>query len=146
MGVYHYNIYAIVGTDTSRDSFLWGKMGMGNWENKAENWSNAGESLGQITSKRPNEFSPVSAILYPAIPNPFNSSTTLTFDLLSAGEVSLIIYDIQGREVAKLETRNLKLGTNQIVWNAEGLPSGVYFVRLSVVGSRSSVQKIVLLK
>jgi hypothetical protein len=61
------------------------------------------------------------------------------------GEVSLIIYDIQGREVEKLETQNLKPGTNQIVWNAEGLPSGIYFARLTM-GGFSQTQKLLLMK
>jgi len=79
-------------------------------------------------------------------PNPFNNSTTITFTLDRAGVVKLAVYDILGHEVTRLETRDLRLGTNSVVWNAEGCGSGVYFVRLMVDGRWSMVRKVVLMK
>jgi hypothetical protein len=101
-----------------------------------------------------------SSFILSASPNPFNSMVVIRFDLRDASPIDLRIYDITGREVATLDTRHLTLGENEIVWNAEGMPSGIYFARLSVVGgqlsvvggqlsvvgSRSSVQKLLLLK
>jgi len=81
-----------------------------------------------------------------AYPNPFNSSTTISFDLLQAGEVSLKVYDVQGREIQTLETGGWRLGQNRVVWDASRQSSGVYFVKLSVVGGPSSVKKVVLVK
>jgi hypothetical protein len=66
--------------------------------------------------------------------------------MLDANPIDLKIYDIAGREIWRLESRNLHLGTNEVVWDAEGMPSGIYFVRLSVVGIQSSVRKVVLVK
>jgi hypothetical protein len=79
-------------------------------------------------------------------PNPFNSSLAIRFELQDASPYKLVIYDINGREVWKLASRNSQLGTNQVEWNAEGLPSGVYFTRLMVDGHQSMVQKLLLLK
>jgi hypothetical protein len=79
-------------------------------------------------------------------PNPFNASVALRFELSDASPYDLVIYDIRGREVWKLASCNLQLGTNEVVWNAEGLPSGIYFVKLSVIDGQSSVQKLLFIK
>ena len=84
-------------------------------------------------------------------PNPFNPSTTISFDLPIAGEVSLIIYDIRGREVRVLHTTHLQAGQHEVVWNAEGLASGLYFAKLDwapAAESRHHVEtrKMVLVK
>jgi hypothetical protein len=86
-----------------------------------------------------------SAFSFSTTPNPFNSTTTLTFELPSAGEVSIIIYDVQGREISKFEIRNSKPGTNQVNWNAEGLPSGIYLACLKTQ-AENQVQKLLLIK
>jgi hypothetical protein len=79
-------------------------------------------------------------------PNPFNSSVTLRFELSDASSYELTIYDINGREVWRLETRDSRLETNEVVWDAEGMPSGIYFAQLSVDGGQSMVRKVVLMK
>jgi hypothetical protein len=92
--------------------------------------------------------------LYQNYPNPFNSSTALRFELSDASPHQLTIYDISGREVWKLATRNSHLGINEVIWNAEGLPSGVYFVRLTANsqqltasgGQSSVIRRAVLMK
>jgi hypothetical protein len=79
-------------------------------------------------------------------PNPFNSSVALRFELSDASSYELTIYDINGREVWRLETRDSRLETNEVVWDAEGMPSGIYFAQLSVDGGQSMVRKVVLMK
>lgn len=80
-------------------------------------------------------------------PNPFNNSTTtITFTLPQAVEISLKAYDIMGREVQALVTGHWSLGTHQVVWDAKGIASGVYFIRLTSGGGQSAVDKIVLMK
>jgi hypothetical protein len=78
-------------------------------------------------------------------PNPFNSSTIITFDLSVAIEVSLKVYDISSREIGSLVTGHLSLGKHQMEWNAQGLPSGIYFARLQA-GEFTQTQKLVLMK
>lgn len=79
-------------------------------------------------------------------PNPFNTSTTLRFDLPTAADVTLRIYNTLGAEVATLAERTrFTAGTHTMVWNAEGLPSGVYFGRI-FAGTASRSIKLMLVK
>ena len=87
-----------------------------------------------------NEFN-----LHSVYPNPFNTSATIAFELPSAGVVRLSIFDITGREVRMLHATPLQAGYHEIVWDAEGMSSGVYFVRLAA-GNFMQTQKLLLLK
>ena len=80
-------------------------------------------------------------------PNPFNGQTTISFKLQAASEVKLTVYDVTGREVASLVSGHLSAGLHDVTWNAEGMTSGVYFVRLAVAGRQTAgVQKVLLVK
>ncbi len=72
--------------------------------------------------------------LLPAYPNPFNDSTTLTFALERAQQVSLTIYDALGREVARPVSGLWSAGEHRVVWEADQLPAGTYFSRLMIDG------------
>ncbi len=74
----------------------------------------------------PNVF-----ILEQNYPNPFNPSTTISYTLPKSGNVQLIVYDILGREAATLVNEEKAPGNYKVVFNAEGLPSGIYFYRLT---------------
>jgi len=83
-------------------------------------------------------------------PNPFNPSTTISFTMPARAQVSLSIYDVQGKLVATLLDKTLAPGPNQIRWDGRGangnaVGSGVYFYRL-VVGGRALTKKMVVLK
>ncbi len=75
--------------------------------------------------KLPNDFT-----LYQNYPNPFNPSTVISWQLASAGFVTLKIYDVLGREIVTLVNRYYVSGKYKVNFNANGLPSGVYFYRL----------------
>jgi hypothetical protein len=86
-------------------------------------------------------------------PNPFNPTTTIAFGLPSESFVSLKVFDAVGREVATLISQELSAGNYAQQWNAEGLPSGVYFYCLSAraisrgqAGSFIETRKLILLK
>ena len=89
--------------------------------------------------------------LYPAIPNPFNPSTTISYYLPVAGEVALEIYDSSGRLISRLLDRvNKPKGMHEIEWNGidehgKAVASGVYFYRL-IAGEEKITKKIVLLR
>ena len=78
-------------------------------------------------------------------PNPFNPSTTIRFGLPRKSEVSLKIFDLLGREVGTLIDKTMTAGEYQVIFQAEGLPSGVYFYCLRTEGF-SRVKKFTLLK
>ena len=63
-------------------------------------------------------------------PNPFNPSTTITYRLPEAADVTLEIYDQLGRTIAILEHGKKDAGEHHITFNGSGLSSGIYFYRL----------------
>jgi hypothetical protein len=79
-------------------------------------------------------------------PNPFNSSLDIRFEMTDASPVDLRICNTSGREVWSMVNGKWSTGENRVVWEAKGMPSGIYFIRWSVVGGQSSVQKVVLIK
>ena len=80
-----------------------------------------------------------------AYPNPFNPTTTLSFAIPTDSEVSLSIYNLQGREVVSLINGNMEAGYHSIVWDANTYASGVYFVKM-VAGEYVNTQKLMLIK
>ena len=88
----------------------------------------------------PNEYA-----LYQAYPNPFNPTTTLSFALTIESEVSITVYNLQGREVISLVNGNMEAGYHSVVWNADAQASGVYFVKM-VAGEFVNTQKLMLVK
>lgn len=67
-------------------------------------------------------------------PNPFNPVTLIKFVVPADGHVILRVYDILGREVATLVDEYKKSGSYQVLFDATGLSSGVYFYRLDASG------------
>ena len=80
-----------------------------------------------------------------AYPNPFNPVTTLSFALPIDSEVSLSIYNLQGRKVTTLISGNMDAGYHSVVWDANSYSSGVYFVKM-VAGEFVNTQKLMLVK
>lgn len=83
--------------------------------------------------------------LYQNYPNPFNPSTTIEFDLPFAARAQLIVYDVLGKVVARLLDENRPAGHYRVKFGAPGIPSGVYFYRLTA-GEFSQVRKLIVLK
>jgi hypothetical protein len=75
---------------------------------------------------------PASFSLLPNYPNPFNSSTVLTFELKSAAAVHLDVFSINGQKVATLVAGNIPAGTHRVIWDGWAMPSGLYFSCLAV--------------
>lgn len=78
-------------------------------------------------------------------PNPFNPTTSINFTLPEAGEASLKVYDMNGREVATLVNGMTERGAHTVTFDASGLSTGVYFYTLKA-GELTSTQKMVLVK
>jgi hypothetical protein len=95
----------------------------------------------------PNEVNPIPAAyaLHQNYPNPFNPSTTIEFALPHAGYVALRVYNVLGEEVATVIEGNHDPGTFKVTWDASGLPSGVYFYRLTA-GEYVQTNKMVLMR
>jgi hypothetical protein len=89
-------------------------------------------------------YQPV-AVLKQNFPNPFNPSTKLRFRINRTAEVNLRVYDVAGRVVADLNQGQLDPGDYDIVFDASGFASGVYFCQLQA-GDLVTSRKMVLLK
>jgi hypothetical protein len=80
-----------------------------------------------------------------AWPNPFNPSTEVSFKAPPGDETELSVFDIQGRKVATLFKGRATGASQSVVWKPDGLPSGVYLLRLTGHG-REVAKKVTLLK
>ncbi|UCE67343.1 MAG: T9SS type A sorting domain-containing protein, partial [Candidatus Zixiibacteriota bacterium] len=76
------------------------------------------------------EFLPKSTHLLQNYPNPFNNTTTLKYNLALQGIISITIYNILGQEVAQPVNEYQQAGARTVTWNADNLPSGIYFARM----------------
>jgi len=97
-----------------------------------------------------DDLTPKSFKLYQNSPNPFNPNTHIRFDLPKNESISLMIYNIAGKEVAQINRNNLSAGQHVINWKGQNqygdpLPSGLYIYRL-VAGNKISTKKMLLLK
>ncbi len=88
----------------------------------------------------PKEFN-----LYQNYPNPFNPSTNIRYEIPSPQRVSIKVYDDLGREVTTLVDGFKSAGTHEVVFNARGLASGVYFYRMQTPHI-SDTKKMVYIK
>lgn len=88
---------------------------------------------------------PFQTRLFSNYPNPFNNRTIITFELAVNANTRLILYDVQGREVRSLLNEFCSIGRHEIVVNAEGLSTGMYYLLLQTAG-RKEVREILLLK
>ncbi|NQV41005.1 MAG: T9SS type A sorting domain-containing protein [Candidatus Marinimicrobia bacterium] len=78
-------------------------------------------------------------------PNPFNPRTAISFGLPEDSRVSLILYDISGREVSKLAEGHFSAGRHDLYLDGSELSSGTYFYSLEA-GSFKEVKRMLLLK
>lgn len=95
--------------------------------------------------------------LHPGYPNPFNPSTSISYELPQRSSVSIGVYDILGKEVRTLLGTELQPGMHSVLWDGntnDGLasPSGIYFVKMKAIPvdatshTFSAIRKVVLLR
>ncbi len=78
-------------------------------------------------------------------PNPFNPATTIEYELVTEGFVTLVVYDILGRKVAVLTNEKKSPGSYRVSFDASALPTGVYLYRLQA-GSFVETRKMIVAK
>lgn len=100
---------------------------------------------GAVYTAAEREELPVSVKLSRNYPNPFNPETTIEYTLPRAETVRLVVYDLLGREIARLVDGLRPAGRHQIRFRAGELPSGTYVYRLETAGERHT-QTMVLAK
>lgn len=88
---------------------------------------------------------PTGIFLLDNYPNPFNPTTTICFTLDQSNWIELTVFDVAGREVANLVKGFYQAGHYEVVFNASGLPSGVYIGRLTAAGI-TTFKKMIMMK
>ncbi len=78
-------------------------------------------------------------------PNPFNPSTKISFAIPKVGNATLKIYDLLGKEVVTLVEGEMSPGNHEVIFDASGLPSGIYVYRLTS-GGFTDIKRMILLK
>lgn len=96
--------------------------------------------VSNISNEIPSGFS-----LKQNYPNPFNPVTNINFNIPKSGFVKLTVFDITGKEIAKLVNSQLAAGTYNADFNASSLSSGVYFYKLETEGF-TDIKKMILVK
>ena len=79
-------------------------------------------------------------------PNPFNASTQIRYRLPNEAQMTLEVYDLNGRRIAVLAHGVQPAGEHQIVVNGENFNSGIYFYRLQVAGQETLIRKMTMVK
>ena len=97
-----------------------------------------------------NETIPSNFILYQNYPNPFNPQTTIKYDIpkapfTSETHVTLVIYDILGKEVKTLVNEYKKTGSYLVEFDGSNLASGLYYYKISP-SNYVETKKLVLIK
>ncbi len=105
---------------------------------KVRMFSNQG-SLVAESAAQPQDFE-----LEQNYPNPFNAATTISYHLPNRSHVAIVVYSLLGQPVATLQDSIQEPGLHSITWNAGGLPSGVYYYRITA-GEYSRVKKAVVI-
>ena len=103
------------------------------------------QSLSIIDELIPSEFE-----LYQNVPNPFNPTTMIYYDLPENSNVKIIVYNMLGRRIRTLVNQHETAGLKSVVWDSKNnqnypVPSGVYFYSISTE-SFTATKKLLLLK
>ena len=90
------------------------------------------------------------AVLHSAYPNPFNPSTTISFDLSKPETVKIEIYNIKGQFVKQLTNKAYDKGKHSLVWDGKNnkntnCGTGIYFYRMTA-GKTTQSEKMMLIK
>lgn len=88
---------------------------------------------------------PIENLVLRNYPNPFNASTTIEYGLPFSSHISLVVYDILGRQIEILASGYHDAGFYQAIWNPVSAPSGYYFYKIQA-GSAVEMGKMLLLK
>jgi len=89
--------------------------------------------------------------LHQNVPNPFNPTTSIRFELAAAGGAGMQVVDVAGRVLRSYALGTLGAGGHELTWDGRddlgrAVSSGVYFYRLSVDGQAPVTKRMVLMK
>jgi hypothetical protein len=100
---------------------------------------------GTVSVSDDRNVMPITFALLQNFPNPFNPSTKIKYSVPRISHVQIKVFDVLGNEIETLVDEEKPAGAYELTWNAEGLPSGVYFYQL-IAGSFVETKKMIFLK
>jgi Secretion system C-terminal sorting domain len=103
------------------------------------------DKYGNTVSIQNNSSSLIENIDFTIYPNPYNLSFNINFNILNNSNVKIILYDISGKTVKKIENSLLNQGNYEINVNTPELSSGVYFLKIEI-NNHSYSKKVLLMK
>ncbi|MFQ5602069.1 MAG: DUF1501 domain-containing protein [bacterium] len=101
--------------------------------------------IDQTTSVRETAAAPKDHYLQQNYPNPFNPQTTIKYGLARTAHVKLVIHNSLGQQVSVLVDETQNAGRHEIVWQANGHASGVYFLKIQA-GEFQQTRRMMLVK
>ena len=117
-------------------------------ENVGGVWYVGHDSMRGVITDTPigvEEVAPAAFAVAQNSPNPFNPTTTISFSLADAGNVSIDVYNVAGQKIDTLVDSFMESGSHSVVWDAAGFSAGVYFYTVKA-GDFSKTMKMTLLK
>ena len=91
------------------------------------------------------EDSPAAFAVDQNSPNPFNPTTSISFKLAEAGNVSVEVFNVAGQKIDTVANEFMSSGSHSVTWNASGFSAGIYFYTVTS-GDFSRTMKMTLLK
>ena len=92
-----------------------------------------------------NDQAPAAFDLKPAYPNPFNPTTTISFNIEKASNVIVEVYNIGGQKVDTLFNGLANIGTHSLYWDASNMATGVYYINVTA-GRKTKTTGVTLIK
>ena len=78
-------------------------------------------------------------------PNPFAATTTVAYEVRKVQPITITVWDVTGKQIAEVARGRRQPGYHETAFDAEGLPSGTYFLRLQA-NDRTQSHRMVVLK
>ena len=108
-------------------------------------WYDDGDPAPDLDVPAEVAVSPKDFELGNAYPNPFNGAVRIPFSVPVSARVNVTLYDLNGRQVAKLVDEVRPAGSHEVGWVANSAPSGIYLVRMATAEYQKT-QRLVLIK
>ena len=100
---------------------------------------------GVITSQVSVDEAPAAFSVAQNTPNPFNPTTTISFNIPEAGNVTVDIFNVAGQRVDTVASDFMSSGSHTVTWDASGFSAGVYFYSVKT-SNFTKTMKMTLLK
>ncbi len=154
--IYRNNIAIEDISDTATTEYLDAELVNGIYEYYVTSIYTEGESIAsnsveiEIILDDADDYIPLVTALNGNYPNPFNPTTTISFDLANSSDVKLEVYNIKGQKIITLADDNYAAGQYSVTWNGKdasnkNVASGVYFYKM-ITDYYSSIKKMIMLK